>query len=62
MSLITPLELFCKDSVDVSYENALFCILEDSVWLKLIYFLSTIVFFSVKYIFLTDRGTVYELL
>ena len=31
-------EVFCKDFVDVSYENALFGILEDCIWLQLIYF------------------------
>ena len=48
---ITPLELFCRDFVDISYENASFRIIEDIVWLQHIYFVTTIVFLSVKYIF-----------
>ena len=50
-SFTTALELFCKDFVDISYKNALFDILEDSVWLQLVYFLTTVVFFFVKYLF-----------
>ena len=50
-SFITALELFCKNFVDISYKNALLHILEDSVWLQLVYFLTTIVFFFVKYLF-----------
>ena len=37
----TPREVFCKDFVDISHENASFLILEDSLWLQLIYFLTT---------------------
>ena len=33
-SLITPLEVFRKDFADISYGNALFFMLEDSMWLK----------------------------
>ena len=42
--LLLPLELFCKDFVDISYGNAPFSILEESLWLKPIYFLTTIAF------------------
>ena len=49
--LITPLEVFCKDFVDINNENASFLILEDSLWLQLIYFLKTIAFWFVKCIF-----------
>ena len=44
-SFVTPLELFYRDFVDISYENASFRILETFVWLQLIYFSTTIVFF-----------------
>ena len=37
---ISPLEVFCKDFVDISCENASFRILEDSIWLQLTDFLS----------------------
>ena len=37
--LLLPLEIFCKIFVDISYENASFGILENSVWLQCIYFL-----------------------
>ena len=30
-------EVFCKDFIDISYKSASFCILEDSMWLQLIY-------------------------
>ena len=57
-SFVTPLELFCKDFVDISYENASFRILEDSVWLQFIYvFLTTIIFLSAKYLFPINGGT-----
>ena len=47
-SSIAPLEVFCKNIVDISYENASFlqCLLP--VWLLLIYFLTTIIFWFVK--------------
>ena len=37
----TPRKVFCKDFVDISHENASFLILEDSLWLQRIYFLTT---------------------
>ena len=52
--LLLPLELFCKDFVDISYENVSFSILEESIWLKTIYFLTTIAFWLMKYLFLID--------
>ena len=52
--LLLLIELFCTDFVDISYENASFSILEDSIWLKLIYFLTTIAFWLMKYLFLID--------
>ena len=53
--LFLPLELFCTDFVDISYENASFSILEESIWLKAIYFLTTIAFWLMKYLFLIDE-------
>ena len=50
--LLLPLELSCKDFVDVSYENASFSIQGDSIWLKLIYLLTTVAFWLMKYPFL----------
>ena len=52
--LLLPLKLFCKDFVDISYGNASFSILEESIWLKPIYFLTAIAFWLVKYLFLID--------
>ena len=40
-----------KKFVDISYETASFGIQEDSIWLQLIYFLTTIAFWSMKYLF-----------
>ena len=40
--------------VDISYENASFGVLEDFVWLDLIYFLTTIAFWLIKYLFRID--------
>ena len=36
--------IFCKGFVDISYENASFLMLEDFMWLQLIYFLTTTLF------------------
>ena len=52
--LLLPLELFCKEFVDISCENASFSIPEESIWLKLIYFFTTIAFWLMKYLFLID--------
>ena len=52
--LLLPLKVICKDFVDISYENASFGILEDSIWLQLIYFLTIIAFCLIKYIFRID--------
>ena len=49
--LLLPLEVFCKNFVDISYENASFGILKGSIWLQLIYFLTAIAFWPMKYIF-----------
>ena len=38
----------------LSYENASFGILEDSIWLQLIYMLSIIAFCLMKYLFRID--------
>ena len=40
-----------KEFVDISYENASFGIQEDSIWLQLICFSTTIAFWNMKYIF-----------
>ena len=40
-----------KEFVDISYKNASFGIQEDSVWLQLIYFVTTIAFWPMKYLF-----------
>ena len=40
-----------KEFVDISYENASFGIQEDSIWLQLICFLTTIAFWPMKYLF-----------
>ena len=37
-------EVFSKDFLNISHENALFLILEDSIWLQFIYFMTKIVF------------------
>ena len=52
--LLLPLKVICKDFVDSSYEKASFGILEDSIWLQLIYFLAIIAFSLMKYIFRID--------
>ena len=36
--------MFCKGFVDISYENPLFLMLKDFMWLQLIYFLTTTLF------------------
>ena len=52
--LLLPLELICIDFGDIGYENASFSILEKFIWLKPIYFLTTIAFWLMKYFFLID--------
>ena len=42
---------FCKEFVDISYENASFGTREDSIWLQLIYIVTTIAFWPGKYLF-----------
>ena len=50
--LLLPLEVFLyKEFVDISYKNASFGIQEDSTWLQLICFLTTIAFWLIKYLF-----------
>ena len=56
-SSITPLEIFCEKFVDSSYENNSFLILEDSTWLQLIDFLTTIPFWTAKSLFPIDRDS-----
>ena len=46
-----PWSILYKKFVDISYENASFGIQEDSIWLQLIYFLTTIAFWPMKYLF-----------
>ena len=53
--LLLSLKVICQDFVDISYENASFGILEDSIWLQLIYFLTIIEFCLMKYIFRIDE-------
>ena len=48
MISITTHEVFCKDLIDISYQNALLLVLEDSIWLQLICFLTVIAFWFVK--------------
>ena len=55
---ITHFEVFCKVFVGTSFENATFPILEDPIWLQLIYFLTTTAFCFVKYVFPIDGNTV----
>ena len=40
MSPITPLEVFCKDFIDIIYENTSFHILEEFIRLQYVYFLT----------------------
>ena len=40
--------ILCKEFVDISYDNVSFGILEDSIWLQLIYFSTIIAFRSMK--------------
>ena len=52
--LLLPVEVFSKDFVDISHENASFGKLEDSIWLQLTYFLITIAFWLMKFLFQID--------
>ena len=54
--LLLPIKVICKDFVDISYENVTLGILEDSIWLQLIYFL-TIIAFCLINIFFGLMGT-----
>ena len=45
-------EIFCKDFVNISHGNALSLILEDSIELQFIYFITAVAFLFVKYLFL----------
>ena len=47
----TQVYILYKEFVDISYENASFGIQENSIWLQLIYFLTTIAFWPMKYLF-----------
>ena len=52
--LLLSLEVFCKDFVDIDFENASFRILEDFIWLQITYFLTTIAFWFVNHFFWID--------
>ena len=52
--LLLSLEVFCEDFVDISYEIASYRILQDSIWLQVIYFLTTVAIWFVKYLFRID--------
>ena len=52
--LLLPLEVFCKDFVNIAHEKALFGIVEGSIWLHFICFLSTVAFWLIKYLFRID--------
>ena len=56
ISSITRLEIFCKDLVDINYENTSVCILESSIWMHLIYSLTSIPHWFAKCIFPINRG------
>ena len=56
-SSITRRDVFCKGFVDIRYENVLFLILEEPIWLQLIYFLTAIGFWYVKCLFKIDGDT-----
>ena len=46
--LLLPLEVFCKEFVDVSYDSASLGIQENSILLQLTYFLTAIAFWYMK--------------
>ena len=50
-------KVFCKAFVDIVFENASFLILEDPIWLQLIYFLSPVAFWFVKCLLSIDTDT-----
>ena len=50
-------EILCKVLIDISCENALSRIQEDSVWLQLIYFLTKTTFWFMKYLSPIDGDT-----
>ena len=52
--LFLPLEVFCKDFVDISYENVSFRKVQDSIWLQVMYYLTRITYWFVKYLFWID--------
>ena len=54
-------EVFCWGFVDIRFENALISIVEDSIWLQLMYSLTTTAFWFVKYIFQIHGDTLNEL-
>ena len=56
-SSTTPREIFCNDFVNICNENALFLLVEESVWLQLINFLTIIAFWFVKCLFVINRDT-----
>ena len=56
-SSITPFEVFRKGFVNIKYDNVSFFIVEDAIWLRLIYFLMMIGFRLVKCLFPIDEDT-----
>ena len=50
-NIIIPPNIFCIELVNISSENTSYFMLEDSIWLQLIYFSTTIAFWFVKYLF-----------
>ena len=54
---MAPVEVFCMSFVNITYENASSLILEDSIRLQLIYFLTKIAFWFVKCLFPIDGDT-----
>ena len=56
-SSITPFEVFRKGFVNIKYDNVSFFIVEDAIWLHLIYFLMMIGFRLVKCLFPIDEDT-----
>ena len=50
-NIIIPPNIFCIELVNISSENTSYFMLEDSLWLQLIYFSTAIAFWFVKYLF-----------
>ena len=50
-NIIIPPNIFCIELVNISSGKTSYFMLEDSLWLQLIYFSTTIAFWFVKYLF-----------